>query len=444
MTAAFPVEFHTYLDLGSVAFAVGLGVFAALVFGLPPALVLAGRELFSAIRPDARAAGGRGIRSALMGAQIAFAMLVLVAAAMFWDGFARSRETSPGFQTGGVVLAAYDLTGHPDGTGRGRTAAFARRLIAGLAARPGIDAVSIAASVPLDIHGLPRTSFTIDGARREDGRDEESVSNVVTPGYFATLGIRIVQGMDFASLEDATAPPQVVVNDAFVERYLPGVLPIGHRLQSGGRAYTIVGVVATTVSDAFGEPPTPAIYFSYRDRPRATGEVHLRTAAGADAAARAAMREVVRGIDPDLPLYNVRTMDEHIDRNLVLRKVPARMFLVLGPLLLALAAIGIHAVVDRAVAERRSEIGLRMALGAEPGRVVRGVMGDSLRPVSIGAGFGWSLAMLLAWHLAPGGHVPWRVLLGVPAGLTAVAMMACWIPARRAASIPPAVVIRDE
>ena len=205
----------------------------------------------------------------------------------------------------------------------------------------------------------------------------------------------------------------------------------------------ISGVVRTTVSESFGEPPTPVIYFSYRDRPLAQGEIHVRTRPGAEPLLAPQVERVVRELDPTLPVYDVRTLTEHVEKNLFLRRIPARMFVVLGPLLLVLAAIGIYASVDYAVSQRTKEIGVRLALGATARRVVSQIVVDTLRVVAVGAAIGWLLALLIALHLLKGG-LDVAVFVVVPAMLVAVAAIACGLPAYRAANLDPVEALREE
>jgi ABC-type lipoprotein release transport system permease subunit len=149
-------------------------------------------------------------------------------------------------------------------------------------------------------------------------------------------------------------------------------------------------------------------------------------------------------VDAELPVFNLRSLDQHVDTNLFLRKVPARMFSVLGPLLLVLAAIGIYAVVSYAVSLRTREIGIRLAMGATAGRVVRAFVGESLRVALLGGVIGWLAAYMLATHLGPGRRIDVVVFAIVPAVLLLVAALASWIPARRAAVVDPAVTLRSE
>jgi len=233
------------------------------------------------------------------------------------------------------------------------------------------------------------------------------------------------------------------VNQAFVQQFLPDMEPVGRRVIVRNRAYVITGVVRTTVYDTFGESPKPIVYFSFRDRPSAQGHIHVRARAGAEALLGAEVQRIVRDLDPSLPVYDVRTMSQHIERNLFLSRIPARLFAVLGPLLLALAAVGIYSVVAHGVANRRREIGLRLSLGATPGRVVRDLAADTLRVIAVGGLIGWLLAFVVELHVGAG-EIDTLVFTGVPALLLVVATIACWLPARRAASVGPMQALRRD
>jgi ABC-type antimicrobial peptide transport system permease subunit len=257
------------------------------------------------------------------------------------------------------------------------------------------------------------------------------------------MGISLVAGRDFTNLEDAAAPPQAIVNEAFVRRFLDGAEPLGRRLESRSRIYTITGVVKDSISESFGERRTPVVYFSYRDRPAATGEMHLRTRAGAETLLAPELTRVVRDLDPLLPVYDVRTLTEHVEKNLFLRRIPARMFVVLGPLLLLLAAIGIYGSVAYTVSHRTTEIGLRMALGATATRVIVQILADTLRVIMVGVVCGWAVAFMVKLHLIPG-PISLLVFAGVPLVLVLVATAACWVPARRAVLLDPMLALRED
>jgi predicted permease len=425
VTLAFPVRFDASLDLTTLGVAAGLAVLVTLAAGALPALHLARVDPVRAVRGD--------------GSLLGRAHLV---AGLFAHRFTESEAVDPGFRMDGVLLTAYDLGGQGRDAEDARQ--FAERFLAAASAVAGVDQAAIASAVPLDLHGLPQRSFALEGRPRLDGARDRALSNIVTPGYFGVMGIPLTEGSDFSPLGDRTAPPELIVNDAFRRWYTPDGVVIGRNVESGGRTYRIVGIVRDSTYDAFGEPASPAIFFSYRDRPLLQGELHLRTRPGAEASLGAAVREVARQIEPGLPLFATRTLADHVAMNLVFRRVPARLFVVLGPVLLALAACGTFAVVSYAVARRTREIGVRLALGGPAARVAREIVGGTLRAIAAGAALGWLLVYGVYIHLSPGAQVSWLIFAGTPAVLLAVATLACWIPARRVSAIDPAVALRRE
>ena len=439
VSGALPIRFQTEIDLVGLAVAVGLGLLSAVLAAATPAWFMARLDPQQAMRAGARRSARSPLRQALMATQVALALFVLVVAGLFFQRF-QERDSDPGFRADGLLLSAYDLSGR--GTDAAENRRFASRVMAALQVMPGVESVALASSVPLDIHGLPSRGFVLEGRARPDADPDRALSNIVTPGYLRTMGIPLLAGTDFASLDDTSAPAQCIVNEAFVRRYLDGAEAIGRRIESRGVSHVIVGVAATTVSDAFGEPPTPLVFYSYRDRPLPVAEMHVRTPPGNEAAMAAAVRKVIADLDVTLPVYDVRTLPEHIARNLVLRRIPARMFVVLGPLLLVLAAIGIYAVVDYTVAQRTSEIGLRLALGARPRQVVSQIVGETLLVVALGAGSASLVAVAVDLHLVRGGARDVPVLVAVPLLLMAVGAVASWLPARRASRVAPAGVLR--
>jgi predicted permease len=441
LTGAFPIRFQTAVDSTTLAMAALLAIVCGLVVGAVPAVHLARVDPQRAFRAGVRTAGRQRLRNVLMGAQVALALLVLVLAALFYQSVRGTRDIDPGFQRQGVLIAAYDLSGRDSDAVASRR--FTSRLLDHVRALPGVDAASIAAAVPLDIHGLPIRAFTVEGRTRTDGGTDQALSNTVTSGYFQTMGIPIRAGKDLADLDDTIAGAQVVVNEEFVRRYVAPGDPIGRRLDSRGRQYTIVGVVRNSLNNSFGEPPTPIIYFSYRDRPASFGEIHVRTRVDPETALSADLQRAVREVDPTLPLYDVRTMSEHIEKSLVLRRIPARMFAGLGPLLLVLAAIGIYAVVGFVVAQRTSEIGVRLALGATPRRVLVETMADAMNVIATGGVIGWLLGFVIYMHASSFAGTGGPAFVGAPMVLLAVAAVACWIPARRAAGVDPMVALRE-
>ena len=440
---AFPVRFQTSLDGLGLLFAAALGIGCGLIFGAAPAWQLGRIDPQQALRSGSKGAGRSAIRDALMALQCGLALLVLVVAGLFFQSFAETRDTDPGFRSEGLLLATYDLG--PLAPSDEYARQFASQLLDRLERVPSVEAAALANAMPLDIHGLPTRGFTLEGRAQTTQQQELALSNIVSPGYFATMGIPIAAGNDFADLSDTSLPPQAIVNEEFVRRYIAPADPIGRRLRSGNTDYTIAGVVKNSTYDAFGEPPTPAFFLSWRDRPRWLGEIHLRARSGAETLLVSEVQRAVRELDASLPVYNIRTMAEHVERNLFLRKIPARMFVVIAPLLLALVAIGIYAVVSYSVSQRTTEIGVRIAMGATSDRVVRQIVKEGLLVASSGLILAWVIAGMVKLHLfTSGGPGAWTVLLTVPMVLLVVAAFSCWLPARRATLVDPVVALRSE
>ena len=442
LSTAFPVRFQSGVDGWTLAFAVGLAVVCALAFGTVAGAAPgprragarpAGRRRWSSgarHRPQ-RADGGAGGRRAdgAAGRRVVPAQHA---------GHPRHR---PGLPSRGPAAGGL----RPERSQRRRRGwPRVRQPVARAAARPARSRGGGRRLVGAPGH--PRAADAGLHARRPrprpTGPPTAPAPNVVTPGYFQAMGIPLVAGRDFAAMRDQAAPRQVLVNEAFVQTFVADGEAIGRRLWNNDREYVIAGIVRTSVNDSFNEGPTPCLYFSYRDRPSIAGEMHLATRSGAEAALADDVRRLVRELDPSLPVYNVRTMVDHLDTSLFLRKVPARMFAVLGPLLLVLAAIGIYAVVAYAVSHRTIEIGVRLALGATRAGVIRQVVSDTLRVITAGAVAGWLAVYVVYIHLAPGAPVSLAVFAGVPVLLLAVGAAASWWPARRAARIDPAIALK--
>lgn len=439
---AFPVRFQTSLDWLGLLFAVSLGVGCGLLFGAAPAVQLARIDPQRALRSGSKSGGRSPIRDGLMALQCGLALLVLVVAGLFFQSFVESRETNPGFRIDGLMLATYDLGALAPTDQYARQ--FATELLDRLHRIPQVEAAALANAMPLDIHGLPMRQFTLEGRAQTTSQAESALSNIVSPGYFKTMGIALVAGADFAPMSDTTLPAQVIVNEEFVRRYIAPADPIGRRLRNSDVDYTIAGVVKNSAYDAFGEPPTPAFFMSWRDRPRWLGEVHVRSKPGPETLLASEMQRAVREINPSLPVYNVRTMAEHVERNLFLRKIPARMFVLIAPLLLALVAIGIYAVVSYSVSQRTTEIGVRIALGATSDGVVRQIVKEGLLVAASGVTLAWVIAAMVQTHLFSGGPGAWTIMVTVPVVLLAVAAVSCWLPAKRATQVDPVVALRSE
>jgi predicted permease len=436
-----PISFETTVDATTIAFAIGLGVVCGVLFGLVPAIHLSRQDLHPSLRSGSAMVSRSRLRYALVTAEVALAVGVLIASGLFIRGFMATRHDDPGFTREGVLLAGFDLSGR--GMSDDDVRRFDASLVERLASLPSIESVAIATSVPLDLHGLPMRAFSVEGHARSDDGFDEAYTNAVTPGYFDVMKIPFLSGHDFASLTDAAAPAQVIVNAAFVRQYLEGADAIGRRVGVRGKSYVIAGVVRDSIVNAFGEPPASMMYFSLRDRPAPAADIHVRVRSGGGSAAAADIRRVVAELNPELPVYDVRTLSDHIEANLIFRRIPARLFSVLGPLLLLLAGSGIYAVVAYGVSLRTREFGVRLALGATANRLIARCVVEHLLVIGAGALAGWLLALGVVVDLL-GSPVDAGVFAGVPALLMAVAFAASWWPARRISRVDPLIALRAE
>ncbi len=436
-----PISLQAEVSGAGYLFAALLGVGCGLLFGAAPAVQLSRVDPQLTLHAGSCTAPRSRLRNALMAVETALALVALLVAGLFFQSFLEARTADPGFRRDGMLLAEYDLTARTRDAAAAR--AFARRLLDRLRALPGADGAALATSVPLDIHGMASGTFTIEGRARNDGLEDEAVLNTVTPGYLDVMAIPLVAGRDFSPLDSPAPFSEAVVNEAFVRQYVAPASPLGRAIELRGRRYIVVGVMRDSLYNAFGEGPTPAIYLSFRDRPSPVAAVHLHARMGPATALAPPLRRVVAELDPELPVYDVRTLDDHIDANLIFRRIPARMFAVLGPLVLVLAAIGIYAVVDYTAALRTSEVGIRLALGATGRQIVTQFMRETLAVVGVGALAGWLAAFVLALDVVTG-TIDVPVFAGVPIVLVAVAAIACWVPARCATRLDPVVALRRE
>lgn len=436
-----PLRIQTNIDLTTLVFAMALGVLCGLLCGGAPAMQLARVEALAAMRALARGGGRNRLRHTLMGVQVGLAAVVLIVGGLFLRAFWETRDTDPGFTRAGVLLVAYDLAGRSADATFNRV--LATRILERVGALGSVESVAIAASVPLDIHGLPSRGIAVEGHARADGQLDEALMNIVSPAYFRVMQIPFVEGRDFADLTDTAAPRQAIVNEEFVSRYIPRGGAVGRVVRARGGSYVIAGVVRNSLYDAYGEPPTPVIHFSYRDTPQPRGEIHVRVRGGDERRVGDEIRRVLRELDAELPVFNARTLSEHVESNLIFRRIPARLFSVLGPMLLVLAGVGIYAVVAYAASRRRQEIGVRLAMGATPARVARQFVGETMSVAVTGMIVGWALAFLLAAQFADR-LISVTVFVSVPGILLGVAAGASWIPARRAARLDPARTLKAD
>ena len=441
------LTFHTAVDGITLAFAIALGIVCGVIIGLPAGLMLSRVSPAASLRTGGGVGSASTLRESFLAIEVGLAVVVLVVAAAFVKNFNDTRTSDPGFMRDGLLLATYDVRGRNRSVTSESIREFSARVIETLRQDGTIESAALATSVPLDIHGMPSRMVTVEGRTRTDGQLDRALTNTVSPGYFETMRIDLVEGRDFSGLRDPREATEAIVNEAFVRQLIAPRAAIGLQVDAAGRSYTIVGVVRNSIANAFGETPEPMLYLSLRERPAPMVELHVRARASASGSERELIpivRRAMRTLDAALPVYNVRTMVDHVDANLVFRRIPARMFVVLGPLLLGLVGVGIYAVASHAVSRRRKEVGTRLALGATPTGVVKGLVLDTTRVVAIGAVGGLAAAALIDPGFESGVSGKTFVLVGTTLLLMAVAAFATWIPARRASRIDPMVVLKHE
>jgi predicted permease len=450
------------LDLRVLAVAVVAAVLCGLAFGLAPALQAARRDAQPDLREGARgstAGGGRRLREGLVASEVALALVLLVGAGLLVRTFTALGAVDPGFDAKGVLTMVVSLSGSAENA-PGRRAAFVRATLAHLSAIPGVEAASAINHLPLagDLWGL---EYHAEG-RPLPARGEEPTAawRVVLPGYFRTMRLPLVRGRDFDERDAVGGAEVVIVNEALAAAQWPGQDPLGRALAVGDvrepRWRTVVGVSKNAVRGALAAEPGAEVYVpylqstAYLERPGpqyASMTIVLRTTGEPGSMAPAA-RAVVRALAPDAAVAGVQTMEDVVGAGRSEPRLYVVLFATFATAALALAAVGIYAVVAYTVARRRQEIAIRVALGAGRADVLRLVLGQGMRAVALGTVAGLVGALLLAGSLR-------GLLYGVrpidPATLAAVVLLlgavgllATYVPARRATAIRAEDALRHD
>jgi predicted permease len=454
-------DVHLDVRVLFATFAVSLATGVA--FGLAPALQA------SIVRPqDALKEGGasgtsreRGrLRLAFVAAEIAIALVLLVGAGLMLRSFLALRAIDPGFDPRGVVTMEVSVAGTRQAP-PGRRAALYRQLVERLSAAPGVTAAGAINHIPIagDIWGYP---YAVEGRPRPGpGESPMATYRAVLPGYFAAMRIPILRGRDVAWSDDRGAPGVVVVNEYLAKRTWPGEDPIGKRItldDVGPDAswLTVVGVVKNVVRGDWAAPPADEIYLSVLQnktllespQPMAAYITLVARTGGDPAALAPSLVAAVRAVDPTLPVSEVRTMSHIVAQANGRARFQALLLAIFAAAAAMLAAVGIYGVMSYAVSRRTREIGVRMALGADPGSVLRLVVGQGMAVALVGAGAGLAAAVLLArlmasllYGVGPMDPVTYAAVAGL---LLAVALLASYLPARRASRIDPTKALRTE
>jgi predicted permease len=448
-----PFSLSAAPDLSVLGFTVGISVATGLLFGLAPALQSTRPELAGTLKDQAGSVVGGtavGLRKALVVAQVALSLLLLIGAGLFIQSLRNLRGLNPGFDTGNLLSLAIDPTinGYP----KERTRELYRRLLERLGQIPGVSSVTLAIMPLLDGNEWD-SSVTVEGYTAKVGEWINPHMQFAATGYFATLGIPIVLGRDFTTRDELGGPKVGIINQRFADRYFPGVSPIGRHVGMGGNPGTktdieIVGVVRDTRYESLRNEIPIQLYRPYRQMEFVDGMTVYARASGDPSSVFAAMRRSVQELDPNVPVYRVRTLDQQLDKSLMSERLLASLSTVFGGLATVLAAIGIYGVMAYMVVRRTREIGIRMALGARGTSVIWLVMREVLvlavSGVLIGSGAAWGATRWVATQLFGIGATDVLTMLAAALAIAAVAALAGYLPARRAIAIDPMRALRWE
>jgi predicted permease len=444
------MDLSVHVDTRTLLFTFLLSLAAGFICGFAPAWTASRPVMPNALKgEEALARPGRrfSLRSLLVVAQITLSLILLCAAGLFLRSLRSASRIDAGFRSRGVVMMAIDPQLHLYTPQRSiQLLSLARERIAAL---PGVISASTTDGVPLSM-GHRSDGFTVPGRPTPQGQNIVELY-MAGPDYFSTLGIPRVAGRDLGE-ENPAAPRVAVVNEEFVRHYFQGDNPIGHTVNGAGVLYQIVGIVKNTKSRTIGEDQRPVLYRSINQTigpdPSSDGYILMARYEGDPAALIAAMQHEIHALDPSLAIFNIQTMEEHMRDALFLPRLVGTLFTIFGISGLLLAVIGLYSVMSYSVSQRTREIGVRMALGARATQVqsmiVRGGMRLAIVALAIGLPLALAAARLTTTLLY--GIRPWDIATFtlIPVLLVAVALIACWIPSRRASRVDPIAALRME
>jgi predicted permease len=442
-----PVALAFPLDGRILLFAVLISVLTVVLSALAPALRATRLDGATALRGDLAAAGAVrrvGLRDGLVVVQVAVSLVILAAAGLFLASLRNVTRIDPGFHAAGLGLMRLELGIQGYDSVRGR--AFYAELERRVAALPGVEAVSLAEIVPLGL-SRQRRGIEIEGYAPREGEEMEFGVNTVGAGYFETMGIPVIAGRGIEPRDRAGAPPVAVVNESFARRFWPGENPIGRRFSTGrGGAREIVGVARDSKYWSLTEEPQPHFYEPFAQVYEADMVLLVR-ASGEPRSLLPAVLQEARALDPELPV-EVNTMAEHLGYALLPQRVGAAVLGVFGLVAALLATFGLYGVMSYVVSQRTAEIGIRMALGARAHDVrmlvVRRALALTLAGLALGLLGAAAVTRLLAAFLVNVSPTDPVTLLSVIGLFAAVAVLASWYPARRAAAVDPMRALRGE
>jgi putative ABC transport system permease protein len=440
-----------------LAFTFAVSLLVGLVFGLVPALQSSRPELNETLKEGGRSATGgagrRRVRSLLVVTEVTLSLVLLVGAGLLLKSFFRLRAVNPGFNPENVLTMQLDLTG-PNYQKGSQVISFHGRLLERVKALPGVEAAATTSNVPVARDaGFARLAFAVEGQTPDPADPPVAFYNGVSPDYFRTMQIAVLRGRVFDERDVRGAQNVAIVNETLARRYLDGSDPVGRRVTLNGDNpkeedwATVVAVVRDTKPRELAGEPVAEMYMPYAQQPEPNMALMIRTAGSPDAVAAAVRREVL-ALDPGQPVYSVRTLPAVMSEAVATPRFRTFLLGVFAALALVLALVGIYGVMSYAVTQRTHEFGVRMALGAQGKDVLKLVVGHgmalALAGVLLGLVASFALTRVLAGLLYGVTPTDPLTFACVSLLLVAVALLACYVPARRAARVDPMVALRYE
>ncbi|MFL6276640.1 MAG: ABC transporter permease [Blastocatellia bacterium] len=458
LLAAIPIKLPFWmkfeLDWRVLGFTLGVALLTGLVFGILPALHASRINLNETLKEGGRSSAGAGrqrSRSLMVVAEIALSLVLLVGAGLMMRSFLRLQHVDAGFNPAGVMTMRINLPQSKYNGGPRRSDYF-RQLMERLRAQPGVESAAAISTLPLSGNNWGR-SLTVEGFPiLSVGQAPFIQHNVVTPGYFRALGIPILEGRDFTDADTTDGPKITIVDERLARQYWPNESAVGKRIRFGPPEdnepwHTIVGVVGAVRHERLEATTRNSVYLPHVEVPVGRMYITLRSTSKPESLVEPA-RAQIHALDPDLPITHVRTMDEVEAQSVWQPRLYTILFGVFAAVALLLAAVGLYGVMAYTVTMRTHEIGLRVALGAQSGDVLKLIAGQGIKLALIGVGSGLIAALLLTRLMATllfntSVNDP-LIFAGIAVLLTLVALLACYIPARRATKVDPMVALRYE
>ena len=447
---------ETSIDVAVLGFTLGVSLLTGLLFGLAPALQASRLNLTEALKEgDRGSSGGRQrLRSLLIVSEVALTLTLLVGAGLLIQSFRRVLQVDPGFDPDNL-LTMQVFVNNTDGH---QVAAFFEQWQENVRRLPGVKSTAVSNGLPLGVVNHP--IFFIEGRPRpENGREPSGIRYTVSPGYFETLGIELIRGRAFTTQDTRETPLVAIIDEALAQQHFQSEDPIGKRITqsaSGSPSYEIVGVVRHVEQynlDGQSSRP-PQFYLNFNqiplDRlPTQVRRINLLTRTNVEPSSLvSAVREQIAALNKDQAIFNIRTMDQMVSQSIAPRRFSMLLLAIFAVVALVLASVGIYGMLSYAVAQRTREIGLRMTLGAQSGNVLRLVIRQGMKLALIGVAVGLvaSLAVTRTMKTLLFGVSATDPLtfFGIALLLALVALLACWVPARRAAKVDPMVALRYE